>query len=102
MVKENAPKMVTIGKNLILIGKVRTATVDKVDTGQVVGLSNLLGAEMFLNGDGKIRAALNRCVVAKDHHFAPADATNPSHHAASRTGVIIHSVRCEKTDLKER
>ena len=72
LVEEDAAEMVAVGEHLGLVRQVRAAAVDQVDARQAVGLGDFLRAEVLLDRQRIISAALHRRVVADDHHLAPA------------------------------
>src|SRR3546814_5085361 len=57
---EDAPEMVAVGKDLVLMRQVRAARIDEIDAGQAVRLGDLLRAEMLLDGHRIIGAAFYR------------------------------------------
>ena len=70
LVEEDAPEMLAVGKDLVLVGQVGAAGIDEVDAGQIVLQRDLLRAQMLLHGERIVGAALHRGVVDDDHHFA--------------------------------
>ena len=84
--------MVPVGKDLILIGQVRTAAVDEVDARQVVLFGNLLGAQMLFDSDRIIGATLHGGVVADHHDLLPHNAANARDDARAGGGAVIHAM----------
>ena len=76
LIEEDAPEMVAVGKDFILMRKVRAATVHKVDTRQAVGLGNFLRAQMLFDGHRVISATLYRRIVANNHALTARNATD--------------------------
>lgn len=50
LVEEDAPKVVPVGKHIRLAGQVGTTRVDKIEAGQLAGLSYLLQPQVLLQG----------------------------------------------------
>jgi hypothetical protein len=95
------PKWSRSGKDLVLHRQERTARVDQVNARQVVLLGDLLGAQMLLNGQREVRAALDRCVVG-DHHAMPAfDGYDAGHDACRGRFVAVDAARRERRELQE-
>ena len=69
LIVKNAAEMIAIGKDLVLARQMSAAAVDEIEAGQVVLLRDLLGAEMFLDGQRKIGAALDGRVIGDDDAF---------------------------------
>ncbi len=95
LIVENTAKVIAVGEDLILIGQVRAAAIDQIDAGQMVGLGDLLGAQMLFDTDREVSAAFDRRIIAQHHDIA---ALNPAHacdHPTGRTGAVIHPVPCK-------
>src|SRR5690606_3022284 len=73
LVVEDAPEVVAVGKDLVLVGQVGAARVDQVDAGQVVLLGDFLGAQVVIDRQRVVGADVDRGVDADDHEFGAAD-----------------------------
>ena len=102
LVVEDAAEMFGVGKHFVLARQVRAARVHEVHAGQPVFLGDALRAQMFLDADGVVRAALHRRVVADDHAFAAGDAADAGDDAGAGRFVAIHAESRERRQLEER
>ena len=96
------PKWSRSGKTSVLVGQIGAAGIDQVDARQPVLARDLLGAQVLLDRDRVVGAALDRGVVGDDHALAahhPADAGDD---AGARHLVVVHAVRGELRQLQER
>src|SRR6186713_2873273 len=75
LVVEDAAEVFGVGKYFILARQMRAARVHEVHAGQAVFLGDALRAQMLLDADGVVRAALHRRIVAYHHAFT---ASNPT------------------------
>jgi hypothetical protein len=94
--------MIAVGEHLRLVRQVRAAAVYEVDAGEPVLLRDFLRAEVFLDGERVVGAALHRRVVAQDHALAAGDAADAGDHACARDFVIVEAVGDELADFEER
>src|SRR5690606_27219333 len=78
-----------------------TTLFRSIDAGQAVLLGDLLGAQVFFDRQGVIRAALDRGVVADDHAFGAGHATNAGDDAGARRGIVIDVMRGHRRELEE-
>ncbi len=90
LVVEDATEVVAVGEDLVLQRQVGAARVDQVDAGQAVGLGDLLGAQMLLDGDGEVGAALDRGVVGDNQALAPGDTADAGDQAGGGSGAVVH------------
>ena len=67
LVEKDPAEVVAIGEDLGLVRQVGPARVDQVDAGQVVGLGDFLRAQVLLDGQRIIGAALHRRIIGHDH-----------------------------------
>ena len=102
LVEEDAAEMVAVGEHLGLMRQVRAPAVDEIDARQPVLLGDLLSAEVLLDGQRIIGAALHRRVVADDHHLAARDAADPRDQARARNFAVVHVAGGELADLEKR
>ncbi len=63
--------MLAIGKDLILGGQERPAALHQIHTGQMIVPRDLLGAQMLLDGEGIVRAALDGRIIGDNHTLRP-------------------------------
>lgn len=101
IVKDTA-EMIAVGKNLVLIGKVRTAGIHQINAGQVVFGSDLLRAQMFLDRQRIIGAAFHRRVIGQDDAFTACDPTDAGDDAGGRNGFVVDLVCCELREFEKR
>ena len=101
-VEEDAAEMLAIGKHVVLVGQVGAARIDQVDARQAVLRRDLLRAQVLLDRERKIGAALDGGVVGDDHALAPRDAADAGDDARARRLVAVHAVRRELPDLEKR
>ncbi len=94
--------MVAVGENLVLIGQVGAAGIDKVEAGQTAFLGDLLRAQVFLDGHRIVGAALHGGVVADDHDVLPHDPADPGDQPGAGRVAAVKPVRRRRADLKER
>ena len=81
LVEEDAAEMIAVGEDLGLVRQVRAAAVDQIDARQAVLLGDLLRAEVLLDRQRIVGAALHRRVVADDHHLPARHAADAGDHA---------------------
>ena len=96
LIIENPAKMVAVGKHLVLIGQVRPAAVDQIDTWQAASLGDLLGAQVLLDGHRVICATFHGGIIADNHNLVAVDAAHASNHPGAGGGAVIEPVgsRC--------
>jgi hypothetical protein len=91
-----------VGKHLVLHRQKRAAGIDQIDARQAIFARHFLRAQMFLDGDRVVGAALHRRVIGDDHAFAAFDAADTGYQAAARDLVVVHAVRGERRQFEER
>ena len=102
LVEEDAAEMVAVGEDLGLVRQVRAAAVDQIDARQPVLLGDLLRAEVLLDRQRIVGAALHRRVVADDHHLPARHAADAGDHARAGHFALVHVAGGELADLEER
>ena len=102
LVEEDAAEMVAVGEDLGLVRQVRAAAVDQIDARQPVLLGDLLRAQMLLDRQRIVGAALHRRVVADDHHLPARHAADAGDHARAGHFALVHVAGGELADLEER
>ena len=86
LVEEDPAEVLAVGEDLVLHRQERAAGVDEVDAGQVVLGRDRLGAQVLLDRDRVVGAALDGGVVGDDHALAAADPADAGDDAG-RDGV---------------
>ena len=99
LVEEDAPEMVTVGKNFVLMRQVRPAAIDQIDARQVVRFGNFLGPQMLFDGHRVISATLYRRVIADNHALAARNAAYSRDQASTGNFAIIQVARCKLADF---
>jgi hypothetical protein len=108
LVEEDPPEVLAVGKHLVLHRQEGPAGVDEVDAGQPVVAGDGLGAEVLLDRDRVVGAALDGRVVADHHALAAADASDAGDDAGRGDGVgvigsaAVHAGRGQRAQLEER
>jgi hypothetical protein len=101
LVEEDAPEVVAVGEDFVLEREERAAGVDEVDARQLVLLGDLLRTQVLLDGEWKVRAALDCRVVGHDHALLALDDTNARHDSRGRGVAVIHLPSGERAQLEE-
>ena len=102
LVEEDAAEVLAIGEDLGLQRQERAARIDEVDARQAVLQRDLLRAQVLLDRDRVVGAALDRRVVGDDQHVAARDAADAGDDAGRRRLVVVHVPRRERRQLEER
>jgi hypothetical protein len=102
LVEEDPPEVVAIGEDLVLQREEGAAGVDEIDAGQPVLLGDLLRAEMLLDRQWEVRAALHGRVVGDDHALAPLDDADSRHDPGRGRGAVVDVPGRERVQLEER
>ena len=85
-----------VWKNFILVGQIGAARVDKIDTGQVVFLRNILRPQVFFHRHGIVGAALNGSVIDDNDTLLTIDEANAGDDASGGHVILaVHVVRCK-------
>ena len=108
LVEEDPAEVLAVGEHLVLHRQEGAAGVDEVDAGQPVVAGDRLRAEVLLDRDRVVGAALDGRVVADHHALAPADPADAGDDAGRRDGVrvvrprAVHPGRGQRAQLEER
>ena len=94
--------MIAIGKDFVLIGQIGPTRIDEIDTGQPVGLRDLLRTKMFFHRHRVVGATLHSGVIAHDHHLATGHPTDAGDDTGRRTVAIVEAVGREQPYLQKR
>ena len=105
LVEEDPAEVLAVGEDLVLQRQVGAAGVDEVDARQAVVQRDLLRAQVLLDRQREVRAALDRRVVGDDHDLAPVhapDARRRSRRPARRRrrGRARRAARARGTALR--
>ena len=84
LVEEDPAEVLAVGEDLVLHRQERAAGVDEVDAGQVVLGGDGLRAQVLLDRDRVVGAALDGRVVGDDHDLAAADPADAGDDAGAR------------------
>ena len=93
--------MVAVGKDLVLQREERAAGVDEVEAGEAVLLGDLLRAQVLLDGQREVGAALHGRVVGDDHALASLDDADPGDDAGGRGLSLVHVPGGQGVQLEE-
>ena len=99
LVVEDAAEVLAVGEHLVLPRQERAAGVDQVDARQPVLPRDLLRAQVLLDRDRVVRAALHRRVVGDDHAFAPGHPADAGDHARAGALVVVHAVGGQRREI---
>ncbi len=102
LVEEDPPEVVAVGEHLGLQRQERAARVDEVHARQPVLLGDLLRAQVLLDREREVRAALHRRVVRDDHALASLDDADPGDDPRARRFAVVDVPRGERVQLEER
>ena len=94
--------MILVGKDFVLQRKERATGVDEVDHAETVLLGDLLGPNMFLDGNGDERAALDGGVVGDEHPGHTVHDPDAGDDAAARHLVVVLAEAGQGGEFKER
>ena len=102
LIVEDAPEMLAVGKDLVLVRQVRAAAVHQIDAGQPVLRRDLLGAQVLLHRQRIIGPALHRGVIGHDHHRLALHPPHPGDQPRPRRGAVVEPMRRQRADLEKR
>ena len=94
--------MIAIGEYLVLARQVGATRIDKIDAGQAILRGDFLGAQVLLDGQRVIAAALHCRIIGDDDAHAPRHLAHPGDHAGAGDILAIDIVRRQLADLEER
>ena len=103
LVEEDPAEVLAVGEHLVLHRQEGAAGVDEVDARQPVVGGDRLRAQVLLDRDRVVGAALDRRVVGDDHALAaadPADAGDDAGRRDARRAYML--VRRQRAELEER
>ena len=102
LIEKDPSEMVAVGEDLALVRQVGPAAVDQIDARQVIGLGNLLRAQVLLDRHRVVSAALHGRIVAHDHALAARDAADRGDDPRAGYFALIHVARRQLPDLEQR
>ena len=102
LVVEDAPEVLAVGEHLGLQRQEGAAGVHQVDAGQAVLAGDLLRAQVLLDGQRVVGAALDRGVVGHDHHLAAVHPADAGHQPGGRRLIVVQAVRRQRREFQER
>src|SRR5207253_2389643 len=101
-VVDDAAEVVAVGEHLTLRRQKRPAALHQVHAGEAVVARDLLGAQVLLDCDRIVGAALDGGVVGDDDAFAARDAADAGQHPGAGDLPAVHAMRGELRELQER
>ena len=93
--------MVAIGKDLVLPREIGPAAVDQIHARQAVLRGDFLRAQVLLDRQRIVGAALHRRVVGDDDAQSPGDLADTRDHARAGDILVIDLISGELTDFEE-
>ena len=102
LVVEDPPEVVAVGEHLVLARQIGAAGIDQIDARQPVLPRDVLRAQVLLDRDRVVGAALDRGVVGDDHALAAHDPADAGDDPGARHLVVVHAVRGELRQLQKR
>ena len=102
LVVEDATEVLGVGEYLVLHGQEGAARVDEIDAGQPVLERDLLRAQVLLDREREVGAALDGGVVGDDEDRAVVHEPDARDDAGARRLVVVEAVGGERRDLEER
>ena len=102
LVEEDPTEVVPVREHLGLEREEGAARVDEVDAGEPVLARDLLRAQVLLDREREVRAALDRRVVRDDDALATLDDADPRHDSCRRRLAVVEVPRRECVQLEER
>jgi len=93
--------VLAVGEDLVLVGQVGAARIDEVYAGQAVLRRDLLRAQVLLDGQRVVGAALDGGVVADDHALDTADAADAGDQPGAGRLVVVEVERGQRRDLEK-
>ncbi|MNV03306.1 hypothetical protein D3C71_935670 [compost metagenome] len=100
IVKDTA-EMIAVGKHLVLIGQVRAAGIHQINTGQAVFSGDFLRAQMFLDRQRIIGAALHRRIIGDNDAFTARHPADAGDDPGGGNGFVIDFVSGELREFKK-
>ena len=101
LVEEDAAEVVAVREHVRLQRQERAAGVDEVDARQPVLRRDLLRAQVLLDGEREVRAALHGRVVRDDHAFAALDDADARDDPGAGRLAVVELPRRERVQLEE-
>ena len=102
LVEEDPAEVLAVGEHLGLERQEGAARVDEVDAGEPILQRHLLRAQMLLDGEREVRAALHGRVVRDEHALSALDDADPRHDSGRRSGAVVEIPGRERVQLEKR
>ena len=102
LVVENSPEVFPVGKDFILHGQIGAAGIGEIYAGKVVFERDLLGAQVLLDRERIVGAALDRGVVGDNHAFRSVNPPDAADQTRRGHRMIVDFVGGELADFEER
>ena len=102
LIVKDAAEMVAIGKDFVLAWQMGAAAIDEIDARQMVFLRDFLRAQMLLDGQRIIGAALDGCVIGDDDAFMAAYVSNARYQSRRRNGSRVNLICGELRKFQKR
>ena len=91
LIVEDAAEVLPVREDFILFRQKSAARIHQVDARQVVHPGNFLGAQVFLNRQRVIGAALDSGIVSDNHTLTSCDPADAGNDPRARHGIVIHA-----------
>ena len=101
LVEEDPAEVIPVREDLGLEREEGAARVDEVDAREAVLAGDLLGAQVLLDRQGEVRAALDGRVVRDDDALASLDHADPGHDPRRRRLAVVEIPGGERVQLEE-
>ncbi|MNE34498.1 hypothetical protein D3C80_1282230 [compost metagenome] len=101
LVEEDPPEVLAVGEHLVLARQVGAAGVDQVDARQAVLAGDGLRADVLLDGQRVVAAALHGGVVGDDHALDALDPADAGDHAGGRHVLAVHLEGGQRGEFEE-
>ena len=102
LIVKDAAEMVAIGKDFVLAWQIGAAAIDEIDARQMAFPCDFLRAQMLLDGQRVIGAALDGCIIGDDDAFLAAYAPYARYHSRRRSGFRVNLIGGELREFQKR
>jgi len=92
LIKKDTTEVIPVREDFVLLGQMRAAGIDEIDTGKMVLLGNLLRTQVFFYRNRVIASTFNGRVVCNDDALATGDSTDTGDDAGRRYRAIVEFV----------
>ncbi len=94
--------MLAVWKDLCLKGQKCATRIDKVQAGKSILHRDFLRAQVLLNGDREVGAALHSGVVGDDHRLMTLNHPDSGDQSGAWRFSVVHAVRREGAEFEKR